>query len=533
MVKQNDGYDIRQLISLLLSKIWLIIVCAILFGTCSFLYTKFLVPLKYESYTSLYVRSDRVTATSTTQEENTNSVNLSNLTFSKSLVDTYVVVLKSNSVMDKIGNLLVLEFDEETLSSVFRIQDGRIDTNSIKSCFTMTSIEETEAMKISAVTTDPEISAALCNMMAQVAPDFLIRVVGAGSVEVIDPAVPNYTPVSASAVKNALLGALVGIVVAAGLIFVVDFFDDTVKTSDELSEMFDKAVLGDVQKVVTDDDNKKKKKKKGESSRQPRMLLVDKVVPFNVVESYKSIRTNIMFALGTSDKKIIAISSPNPSEGKSTASANIALAFAQTNSRVLLIDADMRKSVQHKTFKLSNTKGLSTLIVNMSTPEESIKSDVMENLDVLTSGPMPPNPSELLSSDQYAALIRKLAKQYDYIIIDTPPINVVSDALVMTNSVSGVVLVVKHKMSTYDDIAESLKQLEFAGANMLGFVLNDVQGSRRGYYYNYKYKYKYSYRYRDYAYRDYAYRSDPKEEEKDDAAADDKTVDETKDTAKK
>ena len=135
MVKQNDGYDIRQLISLLLSKIWLIIVCAILFGTCSFLYTKFLVPLKYESYTSLYVRSDRVTATSTTQEENNNSVNLSNLTFSKSLVDTYVVVLKSNSVMDKIGNLLVLEFDEETLSSVFRIQDGRIDTNSIKSCF--------------------------------------------------------------------------------------------------------------------------------------------------------------------------------------------------------------------------------------------------------------------------------------------------------------------------------------------------------------------------------------------------------------
>ena len=495
MVKQNDGYDIRRLISLLLGKVWLIVASAILFGICSFLYTKFVVPLKYESYTSLYVRSDRTTATATT-DENTGNINLSTLNFSKSLVDTYVVVLKSNSVMDKIGNLLVLEFDEETLASVFVVKDGKISNDSIKSCFTMTSIEETEAMRISAVTTDPEVSAALCNMMAQVAPDFLIRVVGAGSVEVIDPAVPNYNPVSASPVKNALLGFLVGAVIAVGFIFVVDFFDDTIKDSDELSDLFDKAVLGDVQKVVTENTTKKKGKK---STTQPRMLLVDKDVPFNVAESYKSIRTNILFALGTSNKKIIAVSSPNPSDGKSTASANIAIAFAQTSSKVLLIDADMRKPVQHKTFKLSNTKGLSTLIVNMSTEEESIKPSSVENLDVLTSGPMPPNPSELLSSEQFAQLVKKLARQYDYIIIDTPPINVVSDAMVMTNSVSGIVLVVKHKMTTYADISEALKQFEFAGANMLGFVLNDLQISRRGYYYNYKYKY--SYKYSDYAYR--------------------------------
>ena len=511
MVKQNDGYDIRRLVALLLSKVWLIVVCAILVGTCSFLYTKFAVPLKYESYTSLYVRSDRTTATATTDE--TNNVNLSNLTFSKSLVDTYVVVLKSNSVMDKIGNLLVLEFDEDTLAAVFKIENGKISTDSIKSCFTMTSIEETEAMKISAVTTNPEVSAALCNMMAQVAPDFLIRVVGAGSVEVIDPAIPNYVPVSASIPKNTFLGVLIGAVIAVGIIFVIDFFDDTIKDADELSDLFDKAALGEVQKVMTENTSKKK----GKTSTQVRMLLVDKDVPFNVAESYKSIRTNIMFSLGTSDKKIIAVSSPNPSDGKSTASANIAIAFAQTDSKVLLIDADMRKPVQHKTFKLSNTKGLSTLIVNMSTPEESIKQSVVENLDVLTSGPMPPNPSELLSSEQFAKLMKKLAKEYDYIIIDTPPVNVVSDAMVMTNLVSGVVLVVKHKVTTYGDISEALKQFEFAGANMLGFVLNDIQGNRRGYYYNYKYKY--SYRYKDYAYRDYVSRDEDDSEDKTEAEA--------------
>ena len=502
MIKQNDSYDIRRLVSLLLSKVWLIIASAVLFGVCSFLYTKFAIPLKYESYTSLYVRSDRITATT---DNTDNGLNINTLRLSQSLVDTYVVVLKSNSVMDKIGNLLVLQFDEDTLASVFTIKDGKISNESIKKCFSMASIDETEAMKITAVTTNPEVSAAMCNMMAQVAPDFLTSKVGAGSVEIIDPAVPDYQPVSPSVSKNTLLGILIGAVLAVGIVFVVDFFDDTIKSSDELSELFDKAALGDIQKISSDNKNKKK----GKNDVSERKLLTDKDIPFSVSESYKSIRTNIMFSLGTSDKRIIAVSSPNPSDGKSTASANIAIAFAQANNKVLLIDADMRKPVQHKTFKLSNTKGLSTLIVNMSTVDESIKQGVIENLDVLTSGPMPPNPSELLSSDRYAELIKKLSKVYDYIIVDTPPVNVVSDALVMSNSVSGVVLVVKHKSTTYDDISESLKQFDFVGVNLLGFVLNDIQSEGRGYYYNYKYKYSYKYNYK---YSDYAYRSDDNED---------------------
>lgn len=498
MVKQSEGYDIRRLIALILSKIWIVVVCAILVGASSFLYTKFAVPLKYESYTSLYVRSDR--SVSTTGNDNS-EVDMNTLRLSQSLVSTYVVVLQSDSVMDKIGNLLVLEFDEETLASVFKIEDGKISTDSIKSCFTMASINDTEAMKISAVTTNPEISAALCNMMAQVAPDFLIRVVGVGSVEIIDPAVADYTPVSASIPKNTLLGFLVGAVIAVAFIFVVDFFDDTVKDPDEISDFFDKAVLGEVQNITTDGSSKKKNKNKNrDSDREPRKLLTDKNIPFSVTESYKSIRTNILFSLGTSDKNIIAVSSANPSEGKSTASANIAIAFAQTSSRVLLIDADMRKPVQHKSFHLSNTKGLSTLIVNMSTFEESIKKTSVDNLDVLTSGPMPPNPSELLASAQYIEMLNKLSKVYDYIIVDTPPINVVSDAMIMSGSVSGILMVLKYGSTTYGDVTEAMKQFELANANLLGFVLNDIESGGRGSYYRYFYKYSYKYS-ADYAYR--------------------------------
>lgn len=505
MVKQNEGYDIKRLIAVILGKIWIVVVCAILFGTSSFLYTKFAVPLKYESYTSLYVRSDRTVSSG----DNGGGVNMGTLNLAKSLVSTYVVVLQSDSVMDKIGNLLVLQFDDETLASVFAIDNGKISTNSIKNCFTMTSLDGTEAMKISAVTTDPEISAALCNMMAQVAPDFLIRVVGAGSVEVIDPAVPNYTPVSASIPKNTLLGVLIGVVVAVAFIFVVDFFDDTVKDSDQISDLFDKAVLGEVQNIAIDGVKKKKK----DQQNSPRKLLIDKDIPFKVTESYKSIRTNVMFSLGTSDKNIIAVSSPNPSDGKSTASANLAIAFAQTSSKVLLIDADMRKPVQHKLFKLSNTNGLSTLIVNMSSIEDSVKRDVVENLDILTSGPLPPNPSELLSSHSYVKLLDKFSKMYDYIIIDTPPVNVVSDAMVMSNSVSGILLIVKYGNTTYGDISESMKQIELANSNLLGFVLNDIQSSKRSSYYKYKYSYNY-YRYGS----DYAYESSDDSEDDDNVA---------------
>lgn len=497
MVRQSEGYDIRRLIALILDKIWLVVVCAVLVGTSSFLYTKFAVPLKYESYTSLYVRSDR---SGTASDNSVNEVDMNSLNLSKSLVSTYTVVLQSNSVMDKIGNLLVLEFDEETLSSVFTIKDGKISTGSIKSCFTMTAINNTEAMRISAVTTNPEISAALCNLMAQVAPDFLIRVVGAGSVEIIDPAVANYTPISANIPKNTMLGALVGAVIAIGFIFVIDFFDDTVKDPAEISDLFDKAVLGEVQNIVPEGSSKRKKNKNGNSDRAPRKLLTDKNIPFSVTESYKSIRTNILFSLGTSNNNVIAVSSANPSEGKSTASANIAIAFAQTSSRVLLIDADMRKPVQHKSFRLSNTKGLSTLIVNMSTFDESIKKTSVENLDVLTSGPMPPNPSELLASAHYTEMLNKLSKVYDYIIIDTPPINVVSDAMIMSNNVSGILLVLKYGSTTYGDVSEAMKQFELANTNLLGFVLNDIESSGRGSYYRYSYKYSYKYS-ADYAYR--------------------------------
>lgn len=503
----KSSYTIKGLIVLLLSKIWMIIISTVCFGTAAFVAAEFIIPLKYQSYTTMYVKNIQSTDNRTDY-----NVDLSDLNASKSLLSTYIAVLKSNSIMDEVGRRLLVTFDEDHIYSMFPRKNGKINPDAIKSCFSMSSVDATEVMKISAVTEDPEVSAEMCNIIADLAPEFLIRVVGAGSVEIIDYAVPDYSPVSPNVPLITLMGLLAGMCAAVLIILLIDFFDDTVKETDEVAEKFGKSILGEIQNMSGEkgDKVKKGKGKKNRIKITDKKMLINEGILFNVTETYKSIRTNIIFSLGTSDKKIIAVSSPNPSEGKSITSANVAIVFAQTDNKVLLIDADMRKPVQHKLFKISNNAGLSTLIIKQTTIEDSIRRDVVSGVDLLPSGPLPPNPSELLASDHFSQLIEQLSLRYDYIIIDTPPINVVSDAMVISKIVSGIMMVLKYGSTTFRDMEESVKQMELADANLLGFVLNDIRRSHGSSYYNYKYKYKY----RDYSYG-YGYGSQIQPEESD------------------
>ena len=180
--------------------------------------------------------------------------------------------------------------------------------------------------------------------------------------------------------------------------------------------------------------------------------------------------------------------------------SNIAITLAMTEAKVLLIDADMRKPVQHKTFKVSNSKGLSTLIIQRSTYEQAINKDIANNLDLLPSGPIPPNPSELLASEQFKSIIKRVTEDYEFIIIDTPPINIVSDTMVLNDSISGILLVLKYGETTYQDVNKCMKYIGLAKANLLGFVLNEIHRSHGRDYFSYKYRYK------DYGGYGYGYR---------------------------
>lgn len=235
----------------------------------------------------------------------------------------------------------------------------------------------------------------------------------------------------------------------------------------------------------------------GTGGRTRRRTLMDKNVAFPVTEAYKNLRTNISFALSTKKNKIFAVSSALASEGKSTVAANIAITLAQNNNHVLLIDGDLRKPVQHRVFTLKNDLGLSTLISGTNTFKEIVHHDVIDNLDIVPCGPIPPNPSEMLGSDNMKQLLEQLSSHYDYIIIDTPPINIVTDALTLLDSIAGILLIAKHAQSTYDALQEAIEAIKMADGSLLGVVVNNVSvtGGKYGGKYSYKYKYGYKYGY--------------------------------------
>ncbi len=215
-------------------------------------------------------------------------------------------------------------------------------------------------------------------------------------------------------------------------------------------------------------------------------------VPFAVVEAYKTIRTNLTFLLSSSETKVFGITSPEAGEGKSTTAINMAIAFSQLGDKVLLIDADMRRSSIHKKMKMENNGGLSGILAGFHKYEEVI-NHISDTFDVITAGQAPPNPSELLGSARFKELVDEVGKKYSYVIIDTPPVDVVTDALVIAPQTAGLVLVVKDQFTPTDAIKRTIEAAKFADINILGAVMNGAN-PKSGRRYGYRKYGKYAYR---------------------------------------
>jgi capsular exopolysaccharide synthesis family protein len=236
---------------------------------------------------------------------------------------------------------------------------------------------------------------------------------------------------------------------------------------------------------------------KKEISRTDSRFVLNKLTSFSVIEAYNSARTNLMFSLSTKKKKAVLVTSNAPGEGKSSTSINLAMTFAKTGAKILLIDADLRKPSVQAILGIKNSRGLSSLIGKFCSFEEAVNRDVTPNLDVICSGPIPPNPAELLTSAYVAELLAFFNRKYDYIFIDTPPIGVVSDALLLNYLVAGIVFVVKENSTTHNDIKNSLRSIDLAKGNLLGFIKVGCKtsGGVLGRKYSYRNK-KYNYEYR-------------------------------------
>lgn len=205
--------------------------------------------------------------------------------------------------------------------------------------------------------------------------------------------------------------------------------------------------------------------------------------PFQIVESYKSLRTNLLFTLATAERRSVAITSAEPHAGKSTTSANLSIVMAQTNFKVLLIDADMRSPSLDRVFRTGRTNGLSKVLGGMQPLEDAVVKRVAPNLDLLPAGPIPPNPQELLCSEEMVSLLKSAEEKYDYIFIDTPPVGIVADALMLTREIAGILLVVREGQTSHDEFRAAVEaiQNENIGGRILGTVLTDVQQKKGTY----------------------------------------------------
>lgn len=233
----------------------------------------------------------------------------------------------------------------------------------------------------------------------------------------------------------------------------------------------------------------RKKIKQLDSQQRKGLSLISKLRPKSVIaEQYRTIRTNIQFSMVDRDVKSIVMTSSGPWEGKSTTSANLASVFTDQGKRVLLVDADLRRPTVQRTFGLSNVEGLTTLL---SEPDKKIDEVIQQvtgtELHALTSGPIPPNPSELLNSNRMNGLMKRFEERYDIIIYDMPPVTSVTDAQIMAAKADGVVFVIRHGVAQKDSVLNAKELLEMVNANILGVVFNGVEKKSDYSYYGYGY----------------------------------------------
>ncbi|NJP37443.1 CpsD/CapB family tyrosine-protein kinase [Alkalicoccus luteus] len=228
-----------------------------------------------------------------------------------------------------------------------------------------------------------------------------------------------------------------------------------------------------------------RKKNKQEMSDKQRALITEFQKRSPISEQYRTLRTNIQFASIDKPVRSILVTSSSPGEGKSTTVANLSIVLAQQDNKVLLVDTDLRKPTVHFSFQVPNQAGFTNVLTNQSSFNEMVFETSIANLDVLPSGPLPPNPSELLGSQRMKQFMQHVKDRYDYVIFDAPPVNAVTDAQILAGHTDGVVLIIRSGKTEEDHAERAVESLKKVDANLIGAVLNDRQMEQSQYYYYY------------------------------------------------
>lgn len=491
-MENEEVIDLMYLFRILKKHLLFVVLVGVICAAAAFVLSEFVMTKKYESKALLYVENSQQTS---------ESVNINDINAAQKLVNTCQIIFKSSTMMDNLIANLDLPYTKEELDKMI----------------TATSVNSTEVMQLVVESTDPQEAEEIVNELVRLANIEFLRVIKSGSLEVIDygeidirPSFPNVTLITVA-------GLLLGLVVAYIIVFVNDMLDVVVKHDDNLAKLYGIPVFAEITDFMSANeskygyskygygygygygDNRRKQKTEAPAVGTERAdRLLSENTPFAITEAYNTARTNIMFAASTSNKKIVAVTSSNPSEGKSTTCANIAISFANAGFKTLLVECDLRKPVMAKSFGVKPKKGLSSILGGFCTVKEAICPEVMSNLDIITTGDIPPNPSELLASDSMKIFLKASSDDYDYVFLDTPPVNVVTDSQLMNTEIAGLVFVIREGSTIHPDIQSAIEKIQLANGKALGFVKTFCKPEKSGRYgkkYASKYGYKYGYGY--------------------------------------
>jgi polysaccharide biosynthesis transport protein len=307
------------------------------------------------------------------------------------------------------------------------------------------------------------------------------------TVQILDRARPATSPVKQRNIGSIFLAGLIGLGVGIGLVFGMEFIDDSIRYPDEVTKGLALPFFGVVPSANWDPNDLRTH------------MLSNLDQKSGLAEAYRNIRSSLLFSGGRKDVQVLAFTSAVPKEGKTTTCLNMGVSLAQAGARVLLVDADMRRGELHKFFGLEGGRGLSDLLIGQAKPESVIQRSGLPNLDLIATGPFPPNPAELILRPELEAFMQYARRNYDHILFDCPPMMAVSESGILASKVDGTVFVVWAGQTSRRLSQMSVQILRERGANILGCVLNNLEFGRVGYYYYSTYYgyYDYDYRYED------------------------------------
>lgn len=480
-LRTSEELMFSQVIRIIGKSLHWITLISLLIAVLMFAILRYLVPPRFESTVTLYVynRADG--------DQPPLIINDNDLLAAERLAETYQIVLQSNAVQDAV----IEELHRTTAHDpITRKELDRISKISV--------IGSTQLISIDVETLSRQLSYDIARSYAHVIPNQVVRLIKAGGVEVIDNAEIATEQSSPHVFMGTIYSFIVTFIVATIFFVWRTLADNRLYFEDDIEMIFDQVVVGSLPTIDANGNNitKRKSKKKRNSHRDLKVVSTNRLLkddtPFAIKEAYVKLRTNLMFSLNadrTDSCSSFVITSANLGEGKSLTAANLAISFALLGKTTLLVDCDLRRPVQHQLWGIKPSAGISDMLA-MHADRKFYKAKDLP-LSVVCAGTIPPNPSELLASSAMQNFLEYVNDRFDYIILDTPPVNTVADAQILSSMVDGVLLVVASGETTSTELEDAIVSLEQVESNLCGVILNKV--NQKSGQYKYKYGYKYSY----------------------------------------